>query len=55
MSDGTVGYCYLFVGESMPWQNASDHCSSRGGHLVSIENEEEDSFVYCKFLLTLVF
>lgn len=40
--------------EPKTWQDASDHCISKGGHLMSIENEEENNLAYGKFLLTFV-
>lgn len=39
-------HLYLFVGEPFSWHLARDHCTSRGGYLVTIESVSENSFVF---------
>ena len=41
--------CILEVYEKKTWQEASDYCIGRGGHLPSIENNEENNLIYGKF------
>jgi hypothetical protein len=40
------GHCYLFIEESMNWNDSESACVSEGGHLASIHSEEEQDFVY---------
>ncbi|XP_051783540.1 asialoglycoprotein receptor 1-like [Erpetoichthys calabaricus] len=37
--------CYLFSSVYMTWNKSRDHCTSLKGHLVIIENTEEQSFL----------
>lgn len=37
--------CYAAVGEAVTWFYANLRCQSKGAHLISIENLEEESFV----------
>lgn len=39
------GICYEFVPVKNNWKYAQTDCKSKGGHLVSIENEDQQSFV----------
>ena len=39
------GHWYLALSE-MSWDNAKNYCTSRNGHLVTIEDDEENMFVY---------
>ena len=47
-------FCYLAVVEKKTWQAASSFCSSKGGHLLSIQSEDENDYIYGKFLLISV-
>ncbi|XP_045161423.2 aggrecan core protein-like [Mercenaria mercenaria] len=37
--------CYEYVPLSGSWKHAQNHCNTTGGHLVSIENENQQTFV----------
>ena len=39
------GHSYALISNSMSWNDAQDYCSSLGGHLVIINNEEEQLFL----------
>ncbi len=39
------GHEYALINSSMSWEDARDYCASSGGHLVIIENEEEQAFL----------
>ena len=41
-------YCYKFIREenSIRWTKAEENCKHLGGHLVSIENKDEDNFIH---------
>ena len=45
IQDVESGHWYLVL-PSMGWDQASQHCSSFGGHLVIIDSASEDNFVY---------
>ena len=47
-------FCYLAVEETKTWQEASSFCSSKGGHLLSIQNQEENDYIYGMFPLNFV-
>ncbi|XP_062384599.1 oxidized low-density lipoprotein receptor 1-like [Sardina pilchardus] len=35
------GKCYLFSSSEMNWEGSRDHCITLGGHLVIVNNQEE--------------
>lgn len=37
---------YLYVKTEMNWHQARDYCTSRGGHLATIQDASEDEFLY---------
>ncbi|KAK7930077.1 hypothetical protein WMY93_006472 [Mugilogobius chulae] len=37
--------CFLLVRNSMTWFSAEEHCNSHGGHLASVTNPTEHSFL----------
>ncbi|MEE1056417.1 MAG: starch-binding protein [Acutalibacteraceae bacterium] len=39
------GHYYRVINESMPWTEAMSYCASLGGHLVTIQDEEEQEFI----------
>lgn len=41
----TSDVCYYFVKNSFTWLNAENDCIQRGGHLASITNSFESSFL----------
>ncbi len=40
-----INSCYMFVGRDLNWYEAEAFCMSTDGHLVSIESEEEQTFI----------
>lgn len=45
--------CYWFEdSETHGWSYAEDICTSKGGHLVAIHSQEENSFVLGRAVLT---
>ena len=40
------GHKYLYVGKEMPWEDAKIYAESAGGHLVTIADKSENTFVY---------
>lgn len=47
-TEGTVeydGHKYKFYDDSMTWEEARDFCERQGGHLVTINSDEEQSFL----------
>jgi len=40
------GHAYKYFEERMRWKDAREYCRSLGGHLVTIADKDEDSFVY---------
>ncbi|KAL2097651.1 hypothetical protein ACEWY4_006858 [Coilia grayii] len=41
-----AGHCYFLNRTKNTWKEANDQCITGGGHLVSIHNREEQSFVF---------
>ena len=41
---------YEIIDESMTWQEASEYCRARGGHLVTIETQEEMDFIVSQLI-----
>ncbi|XP_031442016.1 asialoglycoprotein receptor 1-like [Clupea harengus] len=39
------GRCYLFSSTNKTWSQSRDHCITLGGHLVIVNNQEEQSFL----------
>ncbi|KAM7393525.1 hypothetical protein PAMP_020389 [Pampus punctatissimus] len=37
--------CFMFVNTPMSWYNAEEHCNTMGGHLASVTNPREYSFL----------
>ena len=48
-------FCYLHVEEKKTWQEASSICTSKGGHLISIQSDDENEYIYSKYLLISLF
>ena len=49
-------YCYLFSYEESDWQNAEDYCRRAEqyyGHLISIHDQDEQSFIAGKHFCVL--
>ena len=44
----------MAVVDKKTWQEASSFCSSKGGHLLSIQSEDENDYIYGKFLFILI-
>ena len=42
----------MYVEELKIWQDASSHCTKKGGNLASIHDQEENDFIFSEFLLT---
>ena len=40
------GTCYSYVNQKKAWKEAELFCQNKGGHLTSIMNSAENSFVY---------
>ena len=40
------GSCYIVEEDRLTWADARDRCVQLGGHLVIIESEAEDQFVF---------
>ena len=40
----------MYVEELKIWQDASSHCTKKGGNLASIHDKEENDFVWGKFI-----
>ncbi|XP_041740533.1 CD209 antigen-like protein E [Coregonus clupeaformis] len=40
------GKCYFFSTGRMSWTQSRDHCVSMGGHLVIVNSQEEQKFLY---------
>ncbi|MGH0117845.1 UNVERIFIED_CONTAM: hypothetical protein FKN15_003876 [Acipenser sinensis] len=40
------GKCYCFSTDTMDWNSSRDNCTSMGGHLVIIESEAEERFLF---------
>ena len=42
------GHCYKFLreAESIRWTTAEENCKQLGGHLVSIQNDDENRFIH---------
>jgi len=40
------GHWYLYVGDAKTWHNAKADCEARGGHLATMSDATEDTFVY---------
>ena len=60
MCDGRSGSsCYVIFPELLTWQGARNSCEAAGGHLATIESQEENDVIqniavgkftmYCKF------
>ena len=43
------GGCYLFGHKLLTWEKAADYCKNLGANLVSIQNQEENDFIYSTF------
>ncbi|XP_062384391.1 C-type lectin domain family 4 member E-like isoform X2 [Sardina pilchardus] len=39
------GKCYLFSSSKMNWEGSRDHCITLGGHLIIVNNQEEQNFL----------
>jgi hypothetical protein len=39
-------HLYLYVKRSISWLNATSYCASWGGHLVTIQDDAENTFIY---------
>ena len=37
--------CYIVVTEQLYWVSARDRCEALGGHLATIENQEENDII----------
>ncbi|KAL0961973.1 hypothetical protein UPYG_G00334060 [Umbra pygmaea] len=42
------GKCYFFSNEKMIWNKSRDQCVSKGGHLVIINSDEEQIFLFSR-------
>ena len=42
----TNQHLYLYVNQAKSWYSARDYCASRGGYLVTIQDAEENEFIY---------
>ncbi|KAB7498310.1 Macrophage mannose receptor 1 [Armadillidium nasatum] len=42
-------YCYKFISTPLNWQNAENTCAEEGGHLVTIRNRKEMSYLWNQF------
>ena len=38
--------CYIFVTELLTWESARSRCQSMGGHLATIDSQEEKNVIY---------
>ena len=38
--------CYIFVTELLTWESARSRCHSKGGHLATIDSQEEKNVIY---------
>ena len=38
-------WCYVYVSDSMNWQEASDYCNDMGGHLADVHDADTDEFL----------
>ncbi|KAL3837097.1 hypothetical protein ACJMK2_022478 [Sinanodonta woodiana] len=45
ITDDTSRHCYEIVDTRITWVNASELCKRGGGHLVTIESVEEQTFI----------
>ena len=41
--------CYLLGSKQMAWEDASEHCSSMGSHLLEVDNADERDFLVQKY------
>ena len=41
--------CYLLSSVAMGWDDAWEHCSSKGGHLLEVDNADETDFLVKKY------
>ncbi|RXG60816.1 Macrophage mannose receptor 1 [Armadillidium vulgare] len=41
--------CYKYISTPLNWQNAEDTCAKEGGHLVTIRNRKEMSYIWNQF------
>ncbi|MEW6092981.1 MAG: lectin-like protein [Chloroflexota bacterium] len=46
ISNQANNHKYLFVQIGSTWHQAQDYCMERGGHLVTIQDAEEDQFIF---------
>ena len=44
--DPANGHLYLYVEQNMRWPDATSYCVSRGGHLVTIQDDAENTFIF---------
>ena len=47
-NDTDTGVCYDYIDNKVDWETAAQECDRNGGHLPSIQGEEENSFVLSK-------
>ena len=38
--------CYIFVTEKLTWESARRKCHSMGGHLATIDSQEENNVIH---------
>ena len=41
-----AGSCYVIVSESLTWTSARSSCETIGGHLVTIDSQEENDVIH---------
>ena len=40
-----MGSCYVYITNAQNWTTAENKCKGHGGHLVTIDNAEENQFI----------
>ena len=44
--DTNTGVCYGYVDNKLDWETAAQECDKNGGHMPSIQSDEDNEFVW---------